>query len=205
MNYKDIPNLAAIIITPIVTIHTNVIDNYDVFSKRELSERLIGDLFEGKALEKYKDYISISNETILYYFIIELKLAFFYKEIGDKGIKSAIAFINRFPKPKGKLDLDRLKEMFAPIDKRFDRDTIEVKVINSQTFDNEFADDKELLIKRLGRVRICSIQYLKVKRMRWHMTRQIRESLRILKLSICVCLPIFCKTFLSMARINTLI
>ena len=126
-------------------IHATVVDNYDVFSNRELGERLVGDLFDGEILEKYKDYISNAKDTALYYFIIELKLAFFYKEIGDKDIKSAIAFINRFPKPKDKLDLERIKEMFAAIDKRFNRTAIEVKVVTSQTFDEEFADAKDLL------------------------------------------------------------
>ena len=126
-------------------IHATVMDNYDVFSNRELGERLVCEMFEGETLEKYKEYISDAKDTLLYYFIIELKLALFYKEIGDKNIKSAIAFINRFPKPKDKLDLDRIKEMFAAIDKRFNRTAIEVKVVASQTFEEEFADAKDLL------------------------------------------------------------
>lgn len=126
-------------------IHATVVDNYDGFSDRELAERLVCELFDGENLEKYKKYISNAKETSLYYFIIELKLAFFYKEIGEKNIKSAIAFINRVPKPKDKIDLDRIKEMFAVIDKRFNRAAIEVKVVNSQTFDDEFTDANDSL------------------------------------------------------------
>ena len=127
-------------------IHTKVVDDYDVFSNQELCEKLIEELFEGETKEKYKRLISDSNIS-LYYFAIELKLCLFYKEIGDKKIKSSIAFVNRFPKPREAFDLDRLKEMFEAIDFRFSREKINFKVVSSQTFDDDFADTKDLLSK----------------------------------------------------------
>lgn len=126
-------------------IHTRIIDNYNAFSNKDLSEKLIGELFDGEAYKEYIDLTVKLKDSELYYFVIELKLAFFYKEIGDKGIKSAIAFINRFPKSKDKFDLDRIKNMFEAIDKRFERQAINVKIVNSQNFDDEFTDGTKIL------------------------------------------------------------
>ena len=125
-------------------IHTKVVDDYEILTNRELCEKLINELFEGEIKKKYIDLIDEPKRS-LYYYAIELKLAYFYKEIGDNGIKSAIAFINRFPKPKDAIDLDRLSEMFAEIDNRFKRSEIVVKVVSSQTFDDDFLDIRELL------------------------------------------------------------
>lgn len=127
------------------SIHTTVIDNYDAFAQKDLCETLATELFAGRIPDNYKNLIASVSGTDLYYFIIELKIAFFYKEIGEKDIKSAIAFINRLPAPKGKIDLDRLTDIFSLIDQQFHRDAIEVKVLSSQTFDDEFSEAKELL------------------------------------------------------------
>lgn len=127
------------------TIHTKIIDNYNVFSNKELSEKLISELFEGEVYKKYSELVEKLDESNIYYLVIELKLAYFYKEVGDNNIKSAIAFLNRFPRPKDRLDLERIMEMFEVIDKRFDRTPIIVKVVNSQNFDAEFEDAKKVL------------------------------------------------------------
>ena len=127
------------------TINTKIIDNYDAFSKKELCEILINQLFEGELANKYINMLNALNKNHLYYFVIELKLAFFYKELGDKDIKSAIAFVNKFPNSQDKFDLDRLNALFADIDNRFNRQAIICKIINTQNFDEEFEDAKKML------------------------------------------------------------
>lgn len=126
-------------------IHTAVIDDNEMFSNRDLSESLIRGLFVGESYEHFMNILSDLTDRELYYFNIELKLAYFYNEIGDKNIKSAIAFVNRFPKTKDIFDLERLIYMFISIDKRYNRQAINYKIVNSQNFDDEFEETKKLL------------------------------------------------------------
>ena len=125
-------------------IHTVVIDDFDVFSYREKCEEIIKCIFTASNQEKYKKLLSDQNISLYQYFI-ELKVAYFYKIIGDQNIKSGIAFLNKFPKPNDDLNSERLAEMFRDIDSDCSREPIVHYITNSQDFDEHFEDAKNKL------------------------------------------------------------
>lgn len=125
-------------------IHTYIIDD-GFFSKKEQCEKLIKILFKDELCKIYLKNIDNLNDKELYYFNIELKLAYFYKEVVDKKIKSAIAFINKFPKNNDIFNLTKLKDIFSKIYTIYDRQDVYCKIVNSQNFDYEFEDAKKLL------------------------------------------------------------
>lgn len=125
-------------------IHTQIIDNFNCFTDRELCIEFINLLFKNELKNKYLEILNC-KKTKNYYFLIELKLAYIYKEIFENNIYSFIAFINRFPKSGEDLDSDRLDEMFNDLKSQNNYSDIKTEIVNSQDFDYKFADLKEKL------------------------------------------------------------
>lgn len=125
-------------------IHAKVIDNFNCFTDRERSVEIISLLFKNELKEKYLQILN-DKKTKAYYFLIELKLAYIYKEIFDNDIYSFIAFINRFPKSGENLDSDRLNEMFEDLKKQNNYSNIKIEIVDSKDFDYKFKDIKEKL------------------------------------------------------------
>ena len=114
-------------------IHPTIIDDFNVFSDKEKCKLVIEKLFNNANQQKFLDILS--GDIDFYYFLIELKIALVYLEMKQKGFKSCIAFLNSFPKTDGKLNLDRLREIFEAIDAQYVGQNIHVEIIKSEEFD----------------------------------------------------------------------
>lgn len=125
-------------------INSIIIDDFDKFSDKEKCFEYIKNLFNGDVQQKYA--LMLENKDINdYYFLIELKLAYLYKQMCEKDIHSLIAFENRFPKSGDKFDLDRLIEMLNDIRVQNKYNEVLFEVINSQDFDEKFKNVKSHL------------------------------------------------------------
>lgn len=118
-------------------IHIEVIDNLSVFSDKEKCEKLINILFEGDLREKYQSILRGIKDARHYYFFIELKLGYLYKEIGTKDIYSFIAFLNRFPRENGDLSSSELDGIFEDISKAYYFERFDYVIIEAANFDDE--------------------------------------------------------------------
>lgn len=123
-------------------IHANIIDDFSAFSDREKCEILINKLFDGGTKEKYLKKIE-EKEIDFYYYLIELKLAFLYKEMYLKDIYSFIAFVNGFPTDRGKFNIGQIRELFKDIDLIVGQSAIRFEVLQSAGFDSLFSSVKE--------------------------------------------------------------
>ncbi|MGN0796465.1 MAG: hypothetical protein ACI4MT_05890 [Christensenellales bacterium] len=117
-------------------IHTNIIDDFNVFSDKEKCLLFINELYEGNLKEKYIAILE-DERTKSYYFLIELKLAYLYKQVCENEIYSFIAFENRFPKSGEDFDLDRLIKLFDDLCEQNGYSKIVFEIINSQDFDEK--------------------------------------------------------------------
>ena len=118
-------------------INIEIIDNLSVFSDKEKCEKIIKILFNGEFREKYLSLLQEIKDARHYYFLIELKLAYIYKEIGIKEIYSFIAFLNRFPRDNGVLNLIELNGIFEDISKEYSFEKFDYVVIEAANFDDE--------------------------------------------------------------------
>ncbi len=125
-------------------IHAKVVDNFNCFTDRERSIEMINLIFKDELKEKYIEILN-NKKTKVYYFLIELKLAYIYKEIFENDIYSFIAFINRFPKAGEDLDSDRLTEMFDDLNEQNNYSDINIEIVDSKEFDYRFNVIKEKL------------------------------------------------------------
>ena len=126
-------------------IHVDLVDNFTIFSNRILSETLIKKIFNEPISISYKEILDNLKDNEIYYFNIELKLAYFYKKIIENNIKSSIAFVNKFPKDNDFFNIKRLNQIFSEINKLYNNNQIYYKVIGSQNFDEKFEEVKKLL------------------------------------------------------------
>lgn len=117
-------------------IHPKIIDDFNVFSEKEKCIIYINDLFKGTAKEKYISRLE-DGKIKGYYFLIELKLAYLYKQVCENDIYSFIAFENRFPKSGEDFDLDRLLELFDDLCVQNHYEKLVFEVVNSQDFDEK--------------------------------------------------------------------
>lgn len=127
-------------------IHTQIIDNSNCFTDRERCIEFINLLFKNELKEKYLKILDYKN-TKSYYFLIELKLGYIYKEILENNIYSFIAFINRFPRSGEDLDSDIINEIFNDLKSQNNYTDINVEIVNSQDFDYKFNSLQEKLAK----------------------------------------------------------
>lgn len=127
-------------------IHTSIIDDFNVFSDKEKCALYINELFKDGIKEKYVAILE-DAKTKSYYFLIELKLAYLYKQICENEIYSFIAFENRFPKAGEDFDLDRLLALFEDLRIQNNYSKIIFEVINSQDFDEKLNNVREHLLQ----------------------------------------------------------
>ncbi len=123
-------------------IHTVVVDDFQVFSDKEKCAAIIQVVFGEFNREKYLNILK-DKKTSGYYYFIELKLAYLYKQLGTSEIYSFIAFVNSFPVPGSKFDSERLVGMFKDLEDENGFPPIRFEIINSQTFDDKFKSVKE--------------------------------------------------------------
>lgn len=123
-------------------IYAEIIDDFSAFSDREKCEIIINKLFDGEIKEKYLKKIE-EKDTDFYYYLIELKLAFLYKEMYMKDIYSFIAFANGFPTDQGKFNIGQIRELFKDIDLMVGQSSIRFEVIQSAGFEYLFSSVKE--------------------------------------------------------------
>ena len=126
-------------------IHSHIVDNFNCFTDRERCIEIINLLFKNELKQKYFDILN-DNKTQSYYYLIELKLAYVYKEIFENDIYSFIAFCNRFPRSKSDFDSDRLFEMFDDLKSQNDYPDISIEIVHSNDFDYKFSLIKEKLL-----------------------------------------------------------
>ena len=120
-----------------VQINVSLIDDLDTFSNKEKAQILLKQIYRGKILEKYLE-LSESQKIKEYYFLIMVKLAYLYNEVGKKNIKSFIAFQNRLPKDNNdKVDLLLLRQMFLDVCQCNHYERFSDHIINSDNFDDE--------------------------------------------------------------------
>lgn len=125
-------------------INSVIVDNFNKFSDKEKCMEYIKTLFTGKYETKYTEMLD-REKVKDYYFLIELKLAFLYKQICENDIHSLIAFENRFPKVGGVFDLDRLQKMFDDVRAQNSYDEVIFEVVSSQDFDGKLSSVKSQL------------------------------------------------------------
>lgn len=128
-----------------ICIHTKVIDGINKFSYYEKCEWFIKELFQDERRAYYINVLEELSKDGYYHFLIELKLAYLYKEVGTKDIYSFIAFLNAFPKAKEKFDIERLEKLFLDIAVEFSFEKIEWISLSADNFDYEFKRAKKLL------------------------------------------------------------
>lgn len=126
-------------------IHAKIVDNFNCFTDRERCVEIINLLFKNELNLKYLEILD-DKKTKSYYYLIELKLAYIYKEIFENDIYSFIAFVNRFPKSGEYFNSDRLFEMFDDLKSQNNYSEINVEIVNSQDFDYKFSSIKEKLL-----------------------------------------------------------
>lgn len=129
------------------TIHSQTIDDINVFSYKEKCHWFINTLFASK--QQKDQYLKLleKDEIDKYYFLMELKLAYLYKEVGTKEIYSFVAFLNGFPKNDYKFNIKRLENLFKDIAKEYSFYSIEWTIIDASNFDFEFKKAKNTLEK----------------------------------------------------------
>jgi len=123
-----------------VDIEVEIIDDLSVFSNKEKCEVLIRKTFSSNdLLEKYVLKLNDAN-TELYYYLNMIKLAYLYKQVGVKEIKSFMVFQNRIPRVNDKLDLNLLCEMFSDVavDSNFNK--FKHYIVQSENFDDVMDD-----------------------------------------------------------------
>lgn len=125
-------------------IHTKVVDNFNCFTDRERCIELINLLFQNELKQKYLKILD-DQKIQSYYYAMELKLAYIYREIFENDIYSFIAFVNRFPKPSEVFDSDRLFGMFHDLKVQNGYSDIHVETVNSQEFSYKFEAIKKKL------------------------------------------------------------
>ncbi len=126
-------------------IHTSLVDDFQVFSDKEKCAVMIQKIFGENKQEKYLKILE-DKKTSGYYYFIELKIAYLYKQMGTSDIYSFIAFVNSFPVSGGKFDSDRLVGMFKDLEEEYGFSSIRFEIINAQTFDDKFKSVKKDLI-----------------------------------------------------------
>ena len=127
-------------------IHAKIVDNFNCFTDRERCIELISLLFKDELKQKYLGILD-ERKTKSYYYLIELKLAYLYKEIFENDIYSFIAFINRFPRAGEDFDLDRLLGMFEDLRGQNNFSDISIEIVNSQEFEYKFKSIQERLCR----------------------------------------------------------
>lgn len=123
-------------------INVSVIDNITALTDRERCEYYINKLFDK---DKAVDYLKIleDKKTNAYYYNLELKLAFLYKEALEKDIHSFIAFCNRLPRKNDKnVDILRIEKMIENSLGCVDKKPIDIRVVESANFEDEFSEIK---------------------------------------------------------------
>lgn len=127
------------------TIHTQAIDDIDMFSCKEKCQWFIHTLFASEHKNYYLQLLENINRDEYYYFLMELKLAYLYREVGTKEIYSFVAFLNAFPKKDYKFNIERLENLFKDIAKEYNFDIIVWTKIDAGNFDFEFKKAKTTL------------------------------------------------------------
>lgn len=125
-------------------IQAKVVDNFNCFTDRERCIELIKLLFQDELKQKYLMILD-DKKIQSYYYSIELKLAYIYKEIFENDIYSFIAFVNRFPKSGEVFDSNRLFGMFNDLNAQNGYSNIDVEIVNSQEFSYKFESVKKKL------------------------------------------------------------
>lgn len=126
-------------------IHANVIDDIDKFSYKEKCLFFISTLFNSNRTSFYLDILESINIDEYYYFLLELKLAYLYKEVGTKDIYSFVAFLNTFPKKEYKFNIERLGRLFKDIAIEYEFEGIVWTKIDAGNYDFEFKKAKIML------------------------------------------------------------
>lgn len=118
-------------------IHAELVDKIPGFSDKEKCQYLIDKLFCDEYKDKYMQHLE--NAAIkTYYFLIELKLAWIYSDMKEKGYKSFIGFLNGFPKSNSDFNKDRLFELFSDVDSTKGGDPIRVEIVEADNYDYKF-------------------------------------------------------------------
>lgn len=119
-------------------IHTELVDNFAVFSDKEKCGIIINNIFKDD--ENRAKYNAVLEETKLntYYYLIELKLASIYLDMKQKGYKSFIGFLNSFPKNGGEFNYERLMGLFSDIDAVYGGASIRKEIVDAGNYDYKF-------------------------------------------------------------------
>ncbi len=125
---------------PEINIKARIIDDVTGLSDKEKAINLLKSTFNDEILVRYLEILDKGTYKE-YYFLIYCKLAFVFKKLSKNKVKSAIAFLNRLPKPKDEfLDSEFLEEMLKKID-----NTINIFFIKSDNFDIKMDEIKNKL------------------------------------------------------------
>lgn len=116
-----------------------------MFSCKEKCQWFIHTLFASEHKNYYLQLLENINRDEYYYFLMELKLAYLYREVGTKEIYSFVAFLNAFPKKDYKFNIERLENLFKDIAKEYNFDIIVWTKIDAGNFDFEFKKAKTTL------------------------------------------------------------
>lgn len=127
------------------TIHAQAIDDINKFSNEDKCQWYIEELFRDDIANIYKEKLNKMPNDELYYFVMELKLAYLYREIGTKEIYSFVAFLNAFPKKDKQFNIERLESLFRDVAKQNSFNVFEWLIINASNFDYEFNRAKAML------------------------------------------------------------
>lgn len=127
------------------TIHAQAIDNIDKFSNKEKCQWYIEELFIDETAIKYEEKLRNMSSDEFYYFVLELKLAYLYREVGTKNIYSFVAFLNSFPQKDKNFNIERLESLFKDVAVQNSFNIFEWITISASNFDYEFNRAKELL------------------------------------------------------------
>ncbi len=120
-----------------VKINVNIIDDFDCFTDKEISEKFLSTIYNGEILEKY--LAKMRSTDNMYDLLRYIKTVYLYKEVAMSDIRSFICFQNKLPVVKDEhFDYNILLEMFNDAAACNGFDMYDSYVVKSSNYDEEF-------------------------------------------------------------------